>query len=405
MLKYVHFLSALFFVTCIAACGGGSSTTAATQIYDTLPLTPAPAPANANMGGAVQGGSISAKFANYSVSTFSGVAKSAGFGNYSTINGPPALYNHPTDITTDGSNFYVADYGNSVIRKIDSTGKVTHLACTDAITGLPIGFYRPTGITISPDGTQLYVVDFGSNTIRFIDLSNNNKVTIIGSTTGLSGSVDVAVVPPATTADVTLVRFKEPIGITTDGENVYVTDYGNHTVRRIVVATKAVSTLAGASGSIGSSDGIQGAARFNRPGRITTDRTSLYLTDFGNRTIRKIDITTATVSTLAGSTGPLSTDDGTSDGTGGAAHFNQPNGITTNGTYIYVTDSYHNTIRRINKLTGEVKTISGISRTAGIGGAVDSPGTPSFYTPIGITTNGSSLFVADSYNSTIRRIH
>lgn len=397
MLKYAQLIIVLCTVACIAACGGGSSSTAATQVYDPLPLTPALATANPNMGGAVQGGTISTKFNNYSASTFSGVAKSAGFSNYSTVNGPAALFNHPTDITTDGISFYVADYGNNLIRKIDSTGKVTHLACIDAISGLPIGFYRPTSLTISPDGTQLYVVDFGTNTIRFVDLNNSNKVTVIGSTTGLSGSVD-SVIPGD-------VRFNQPIGITTDGENLYVTDYGNHTIRRIVIATKAVSTLAGASGSIGSSDGIQAAARFNQPGRITTDRLHLYLTDFGNRIIRKIDIASGMVTTLAGSTGPLGTDDGTSDGTGAAARFNQPNGITTDGTYIYVTDSYQNTIRRIDKTTGEVRTISGIARTAGVGGNVDSPGTPSFYTPIGITTNGPSLFVVDSFNSTIRKIH
>lgn len=388
-------------MTCIAACGGDGATTAATQVYAPHPATLAPANPLGHMGGAVQGGPITAKFSNYSVSTFTGIAGSAGFSNYSTTNAPPAKFNHPTDITTDGTNLYVADYLSNAIRKIViSTGVVTTLQCTFVDTDFK-GFNRPTGITINSDGSQLYVVDSGSNTVRFID-TLNNTVTTIGSTTGLAGSVD-STVP-------TEVRFNQPIGITTDGANLYVTDFNNATVRRINITTKAVYTLAGASGAIGSTDGIQGAARFNRPTRITTDGINLYLTDIYNRTIRKIDILTGTVTTIAGSPGPLGQDAGSLDGIGTAARFNQPNGITTDGTNLYVTDSYQNTIRKIVISTGEVTTISGIAKTAedgtiGIGGTVDSPGTPSFYTPIGITTDGTSLFVADTYNNTIRKIH
>jgi len=391
MQKYVQYIFALFTVACIAACGGSGTTTTPTFVYD-HPTTLAPS--NTHMGGAVQGGTISTKVSNYSVSTFTGIAGSAGFSNYSTINGPPATFNHPTGITTDGTTFYVADYGTNFIRKVTSSGTVTTLQCTtDGTTS--IGFNRPTSLTIKADGSQLYVVDSGSNTIRIIDIATN-KVTTVGATDGSGGSVD--------STDKTAARFNQPTGITTDGDNLYVTDSGNQTIRRIDLKNNyAVSTLAGTSGSVGSSDGIQSAARFNLPARITTDRTSLYVTDFNNRTIRKIDILTGTVTTIAGTSGPLSSDDGTADGTGTAAHFNQPNGITTDGTNLYVTDSYTNTIRKVVISTGEVTTLSGI---AGITGHVDTAdGTPpSFDTPVGITTDGTSFFVADSYNNTIRKI-
>ena len=224
---------------------------------------------------------------------------------------------------------------------------ISTLQCTtDGI--IPIGFNRPSSITT--DGTNLYVVDSGSNTVKFINIATR-IVTIIGSTTGLAGSVDSA-------TDITAVRFNQPIGITTDGINLYVTDFNNATVRRIDIATKAVSTLAGTSGASGSSDGVQGAARFHLPGRITTDGVNLYLTDFYNRTIRKIEIKSGTVTTIAGTPGPLGADDGTADGIGTAARFYQPNGITTDGTNLYVTDSYHNTIRKIVIATGAVTTIN-----------------------------------------------
>lgn len=400
------FIVVLFLVTFIAACGGSGSTSSTPVAAYDLPTSFASYSSlpNTQRGGAVQWGAIStsAKFSNYSVSTLTGIAGSAGFSNYSTTNGPPAKFNHPTDITTDGANVYVSDYLNNAIRKIViSTGVVTNLQCTDAVTGLPIAFNQPNGITT--DGTTLYVVDSGSNTIRFIDIATEKVTAIIGSTTGLSGSVDSA-------TDITAVLFNQPIGITTDGINLYATDFNNATVRRIDIATKAVYTLAGTSGTPGSTDGTQGAARFNRPGRITTDGKNLYLTDFYNRTIRQIEIKSGIVTTIAGIPGPLGNDNGTLDGIGATARFYQPNGITTDGIHLYVTDSYQNTIRKIVISSGAVTTISGIPKfygdnTLGQGGSVDSPGTPSFYTPTGITTDGKSLFVTDTYNNTIRKIH
>jgi sugar lactone lactonase YvrE len=354
------------------------------------------------MGGAIQGTALALSDGNVNkVSTLAGIAGIAGFNNYSATSSIKALFNHPTDITTDGTDFYVTDYGNSVIRKISPSGlSVTTLQCTDE-NGLPSGFNHPSGITT--DGTNLYVVDSGSNSIRFITIATNKVYRVVGSTTGLAGSVD--------STDITEARFNLPIGITTDGVNLYVTDYNNATVRRIVIATGAVSTLAGTSGEIGSVDGELGAARFNRPGRITTDRVNLYLTDTFNRIIRKIDILTGTVTTIAGTAGPLSADAGTTDGIGTAARFNLPNGITTDGTHLYVTDMYQNTIRKIVIATGNVTTIAGIPKpdpgdpTLGTGGAVDSAeGAPSFYTPEGITTDGTSLYVADFANNTIRKI-
>lgn len=373
MSKYVQFIFVLFYSVCISACGGsGSSTPSSTQIYvDLNSVVIAPPPANHVMGGAVQGTPL---VLSNTVTTLAGTPGSTGFANYSGATGTSAAFNQPNDITTDGVNFYVADYGSNIIHRISPAGVVTTLK--DAVTGLPLYFNRPSGITTA--GNNLYVVNSGSNTISIVNITTK-AVTTIGSTT--AGSVDVNA--PLATTDTTQARFNQPTGITTDGIRLYVTDSGNHTIRQIDIATKAVSTVAGSSGSIGSSDGIQGAARFNVPNRITTDGASLYVTDFGNRSIRKVNIQTGTVSTLAGSSGPLGTDNGTIDGTGTAARFNQPNGITTDGTKLYITDSYRNSIRVVHTTTGVTSTML--------------IPVNSLHTPIGITTDGVSLFVTDTY--------
>ena len=395
MHKSVHYIVALLFVVCIAACGGsGSNSTAATQVYSqpshTLPSLPLPP--NTPMGGTIQG---TALVLGNVVTTFAGSAGIAGW--IDAIVGTNARFYHPSDITTNGVTFYVADYWNNAIRQVTSGGIVTTLLT---------GFNRPSSITT--DGVNLYVVDSGSNTVRIVDIKTN-AVTTIGSTSSLAGSVD-----STNPADV---RFFIPIGITTDGFDLYVTDSGNHTIRRINIATKAVTTLAGISRTSGATDGAQGIARLNRPGRVTTDGINLYLADFGNRAIRKVDILSGTVTTIAGVSTPgvpekiTQDNNGTADGIGTAARFYQPNGITTDGTYLYVTDTYQNTVRRVDKASPySVTTISGVAKafsdpTLGAGGAVDSSdGTPSFFSPVGITTDGVSLFVADSENSTIRKI-
>lgn len=123
----------------------------------------------------------------------------------------------------------------------------------------------------------------------------------VGTLAGTAGSTG------ATDNTGAAARFNKPTGITTDGANLYVTDTDNHTIRKIVIATGAVSTLAGTAGSAGFADNTGAAARFTWPFGIATDGTNLYVADTGNHKIRKVVITTGAVSTIAG-TGTGSTD-------------------------------------------------------------------------------------------------
>ncbi len=311
--------------------------------------------------------------------------------------GTLASFNQPAGITTDNVNLYVADTGNNTIRKIViATGAVTTF--TGSVTGgsadgigMAASFYSPKGITI--DGANLYVADTVNNTIRKITITSAAVTTLSGSATDL-GSFD---------GTGTAASFRNPNGITSDGTNLYMTQSSgltNNTVRKIVIATGNVTTLAGTplwTGS-GSADGIGAAAKFKNPSGITTDGANLYLSDRGNHTIRKITIATGSVTTLAGTAGVL----GSADGVGATASFNNPEGITTDGTNLYVTDAGSFTIRKIVISTGAVTTLAG---TAGIAGSADgAAATASFNNPANITTDGTNLYVADTFNYTIRKI-
>lgn len=256
---------------------------------------------------------------------------------------------------------------------------------TDGI-GADARFYQPYGITT--DGKNLYVTDRRNYTIRKIVIATGEVSTLAG-TAGVYGTADGIGAAAS---------FREPTGITTDGRYLYVSDKGADTIRKIEIATAQVSTLAGSSVASGAVDGIGSDARFNEPYGLTIDGGNLYVADSQNHLVRKVVIATAEVTTLAGTAGVS----GTVDGTGTAAMFNEPRGITTNGSMVYVADSMNHTIRMIDPVTAEVTTIAG---TVGIAGAVDGIGTAaSFSRPVGLTCDGKNIYVADYENHMVRKM-
>lgn len=315
-------------------------------------------------------------------------------------------FNNPTGITLDSSNtyLYVADSWNNKIRQVSiSSGATVSITGTTSTKlsvgssdgrGLAASFNNPYGITIDTTNTYLYVADTANHKIRIITpvsgtLANmteaNALVSSLSGMTNTSGFADGS----ATTA-----TFNSPYGISADGTNLYVADEGNNEIRKIIISSGQVSTLAGAV----SIDATGVTGKFDSPQFDTTDGANLYVTDCGTTsTIRKILIATGEVTTLAGS--PLG-ETGSADGIGTAATFNCPAGITTDGVNLYVADSGNNTIRQIVISSGVVTTLAG---QAGLSGSTDSP-SPKFDNPKGITTDNTNLFVTDYNNDTIRQI-
>jgi len=306
--------------------------------------------------------------------------------------GSSARFNKPNGITTDGHNLYVADFWNSTIRKVViATGVVTTIAGTADRTGSTDGtgsaarFWGPTGITT--DGTNLYVSDGGNNTIRKVVIATGVVTTVAGVASS-AGSIDGA----GNTA-----RFNYPNGITTDGSNLYVTDTSNHTLRKVVIATSVVTTVAGLASTSGSTDGIGANARFFEPFGIATDGANLYVSD--KNSIRKVVIATGQVTTFAGAAGVA----GGSDGIGANASFVNPMGITCDGDSLYVVDWSYNTVRKVAINTAAVTTIAGIP-DANTGSTDGSGNTARFHNPMGITTDGTNLYIADLGSHTIRKL-
>ena len=342
------------------------------------------------MGGSRQGVelSLTTEVTTLAGTTLAGTG-SSGYKDNST--GTLAKFKQPWDITTDGTNLYVVDTSNHTIRQVViSTGAVTTLAGTAETpgntddNGTAASFKHPKGITT--DGTNIYVADSSNNLIRQIVISTGAVTTLAGG--GSGNSTD----DTGTTAS-----FKSPQGITTDGTNLYVADSYNHKIRKIVIDNASVTTLAG-TGSSGSTDNTTGtSASFNEPLGITTDGTNLYVADTKNHLIRQIVISTRAVTTLAGTGSPGTTD----NTTGTSASFYGPSGIATDGFNLYVADRSSSLIRRIVIATGAVTTLAGM----GSGNPIDDTGTAArFKVPTGITSDGIDLYVLDKQNHLIRKI-
>jgi sugar lactone lactonase YvrE len=355
--------------------------------------------------------------------------------------GLAARFNYPQGLSADNAgNLYVADSDNNTIRVITPAGVVSTLAGQPGISGSADGsgvaarFLHPGGIAIDAAGS-LYVADTNNVTVR--------KITPTGVVTTLAGNPGS---PSYSDGTGTAAGFSDPRGIAIDSVgNVYVADTDANTIRKITPAG-LVTTLAGTPGIVGgTADGAGAAARFSAPWGIAADTAgNLYVTDSGNSTIRKIT-PAGLVTTLAGEAGAS----GTVDGIGTASEFSLPKGIAIDPSgNLYVADNSGDAIRKITpagvvttlatklasnaqnsfndngvtignsgdvymadststirKITpaGAVTTLAG---TVVVAGSADGSGAAArFNGPFGIATDtAGNVYVADSENQAVRKL-
>ena len=204
-------------------------------------------------------------------------------------------------ISPDGTYALIADDFNNLIRRIIiSTAYVTTLAGVAGTTGSTNGvgtnakFNGPRRVTISPDGTFALIADTANHLIRQIVLSTASVTTLAGvaGTTGSTNGVG------------TNAKFNSPVGVcvSPDGTYALIGDGSNYRVRQLIISTASVTTLVGSGDSIGSTNGVGTNAKLAPYGiDISPDGTYALFADYGNHRIRQIVISTANVTTLAGS--------------------------------------------------------------------------------------------------------
>jgi sugar lactone lactonase YvrE len=269
------------------------------------------------------------------VTTFAGKLGVSGSANGT---GTGAEFDSPSGLAFDSSgNLFVSDTGNSTIRKIKPSGVVSTFAGIVGESGFTNGaagsaqFSSPLGIAVAPNGT-IYVADSGNHCIR--EISGGVVSTFAGSP-GIWGSAD---------GGGTNAQFNGPVGLAFDSRtNLFVSDANNDTIRKIT-PDGTVTTFAGAAGVDGANDGNSTAARFRSPAELAFDKKgNLFVADSFNQIIREIS-TNGIVSTVSGAAGIS----GASDGVNGLGKFFNPYGlvVAADGSLV-VADTYNELVRAV----------------------------------------------------------
>lgn len=327
----------------------------------------------------------------YSFSQSESAFTFAGSGIQGSIdaNRTAASFNRPFGLAFNSSgDLFVADYNNYKIRKITPTGDVSTFAGSGTVgfvdgNGVMASFNFVTDLDFDSAG-NLFVCDYNNHCIRKITPSG--EVTTFAGTNSF-GSVD---------GIGTNARFKYPSAMVIDEwDNIYVTDFDNHKIRKITPAG-VVTTIAGGNG-FGTTDGSVATAKFKNPFGIEIDlEGNIYVADSFNHTIRKIS--GGVVTTIAG----LGTTSGYLDAIGTNARFNFPYALQLdNNGDLLIADTFNNRIRKMNVTTGAVTTYAG----NGVSGSVDDVLlNATFNQPCGIAINADGkIFVSEYLGHKIRK--
>jgi sugar lactone lactonase YvrE len=285
----------------------------------------------------------------------------------------------PRDVAYDASgNLYIADAGNNRIRRIDhATGVITTVAGTgeagesgDGGSALAAKLDYPCGVLIDAAG-NLLIADTSNHRIRKVDAATGIITTIAGSGSGgFSGDGG-----QATSAEL---FYPRDLALDSQGR-LFVADSGNRRIRKIVLSTGIITTVAGSGASGNSGDGGPATlAAFTYPDHVALDnRGHLFIAEQSYGVIRQVDLKTGTISNIAGTGKSGYSND---SGSATAARLALPDGLAVDQEgHLYVADGNNNVIRRIDEETGYIYTVA-----------------RGFFTPMGIALDATgNLAVAD----------
>ena len=254
-------------------------------------------------------------------------------------------------------------------------------------------FDQPRAAAVGPDGT-VYIADTFNHRVRRVDPR--------GAVTTLAGTGQAAYSGDGGPAGAATLHWPHGVAVDPGGAGLFIADSANHRIRRVDLGSGVITTVAGGAAAGWAGDGGPAvAARLEDPKAVWASPSGdLFIADSGNERIRRID-RSGTISTIAGTGVPGYSGDG---GPAQAAQFDGPRGVAgDSGGNLYVADDNNHRIRRIDP-SGVVTTVAG---TGAPGYAGDGGRAPSaqLRNPRGVATDGrGNVFIADSMNARIRMV-
>ncbi len=221
-------------------------------------------------------------------------------------------------------------------------------------------FHHPQGLAAEPVPSGavnvLYVADTENHQIRRVDLAHQQVTTLAGSGT-LGRGVEDGPFPART------VSLRSPWDLARVGDMLYVAMAGSHQIWSMRPADTEIGAWAG-DGREARHDGIGMDASFAQPSGLASDGRAIYVADSETSSVRAIDLATRSVRTLAGEDLFVF---GDIDGPADRARLQHPLGVATipgEPGVVYVADSYNHKIKRIDVATRTVRTLAGASDRA-----------------------------------------
>jgi len=292
------------------------------------------------------------------------IIKTVAGGGSSSGDGGPAVsaqLNAPIGVAVDNAgNLFIAEMLNARIRRVDAATQVittvagtgTHAFSVDGGPATSTELYAPYGIAFDPAGNLLiadgfpFLVSAGDNRIRRVDAATQIMTTAAGSPGPHACSKCVTFSGdggPATSAE-----LNRPFGVAVDGAgNLFIADFGNSRIRRVDAATHVINTVVGTQGFGFSGDGgLAASATLAGPADVAVDgEGNLFIADSGNSRIRRVDAATQVITTVAGNGTYGFSGDG---GPATAAELAFPTGIAVDRVgNLFIADPINNRIREV----------------------------------------------------------
>jgi hypothetical protein len=329
-----------------------------------------------------------------------------------TATGPGGSLYHPVGVSAFNGTVYVSDTGANVVAAV-ANGSTNAVAGSlsaygehgDGGQAVDASLYHPGGSAEDAKG-DIFIADSGDNVVR--EVTSNGVIRRIAGSgiagLGYAGPVGF----PATLGSL---DHPQAVAVNAQGD-VYIADTYNNRVVKVTPQGQVIAVAGDGVAGYSGDGGLGAFAELNEPTGVALDsQGNLYIADSANNVIRRVDVKTGIITTVAGdyAAGKASDGLGGFSGDGGpatSARLNDPQGVAVDGAgELFIADTFNNAIREVTP-NGVISTVVNSSAQPGGESSGVAPTASKLNTPyaVAIDPGTGDLYIADTNNSKIAEV-